>query len=395
MNTSHPGARTRKVCSLAALAPLLGAAAIAGPITPPLGPVAPTGKTTQEVFDKVAAVESRIAINATNTPGDADSLFKITQPGSYYLTGNITGVVGKHGIEIVASGVTIDLNGFDLVGLPGMGAFDGVSVTVTGLTNIAIVNGSVRDWGDEGVDLLTFAAVSSRVDNVRASGNAGNGLRIGNGCAVTNCVAYNNASNGINAGSGCTLKDCVAYSNAINGLFVGQGCTLTSCTANLNTSDGIDADVGSTIVHCTAFSNGGNGIDASSGSTVTDCTVRGNSLSGILCFSNCVVRNNTCDGNGAGTGDGAGILVTGSDSRIEGNNCADADRGIDVSTAGNIIIRNTCSGNTTDWVIAANNIYGPIVDRRLSPPTTTTPAVNGPSAAGTLVSTDPNANFTY
>src|SRR6185295_11122012 len=82
---------------------------LAGPLDPPAGPILPTYKTLNEV-------EPRIVINAANTPGDADSLFKITQPGSYYLTGNITGVAGKHGIEVVASGVTLDLNGFDLLG---------------------------------------------------------------------------------------------------------------------------------------------------------------------------------------------------------------------------------------------------------------------------------------
>src|SRR5689334_9465486 len=106
----------------------------AGPLDPPAGPVTPTYKTLTEV-------EPRIAINAINTPGDADSLFKITKPGSYYLTGNITGVVGRHGVEIIVGGVTLDLNGFDLVGVPAMGEFDGVSVTVESLRNITVTNG--------------------------------------------------------------------------------------------------------------------------------------------------------------------------------------------------------------------------------------------------------------
>ncbi|HVZ93498.1 MAG TPA: hypothetical protein VG797_03210 [Phycisphaerales bacterium] len=70
----------------------------AGPLTPPAGPVAPT-----------TGPEPRVAINAANTPGDADatpSMFKITQPGSYYLTGNITGTSGKAGIEVASSDVT-------------------------------------------------------------------------------------------------------------------------------------------------------------------------------------------------------------------------------------------------------------------------------------------------
>ena len=57
---------------------MFGAAspAFSGSLTPPAGPVAPT-----------PGPEPRIAINATNTPGDADSVYRIAQPGSYYLTG--------------------------------------------------------------------------------------------------------------------------------------------------------------------------------------------------------------------------------------------------------------------------------------------------------------------
>jgi len=79
------------------------------------------------------------------------------------------------------------------------------------------------------------------------------------------------------------------------------------------------------------------------------------------------------------------------DNRIEGNNCTGADRGIDIDSIGNIIIRNTCSGNTIDWVIAANNVFGPIIDRRAP----ASAAVSGFSAASTLGSTDANANFSY
>ena len=150
-----PARSPRRLLSLSALALVItGSLLYAGPLNPPAGPVTSTGKTTQEIFDKVASAEPRIAINAANTPGDANSLFKITTRGSYYLTGNITGVANKHGIEIAASGVTLDLNGFDLVGVPAMGAFDGVRATaVGGQNNIAVVNGSVRNWGQDGINL--------------------------------------------------------------------------------------------------------------------------------------------------------------------------------------------------------------------------------------------------
>src|SRR5262245_48602298 len=102
---------TRKAGAIVALAIApWGGSVRAGDLGPPAGPVAPTMKPLTEV-------EPRIAINATNTPGDADSLYRITQPGSYYLTGNVQGVASKSALEIDASGVTVDLMGFTLEGV--------------------------------------------------------------------------------------------------------------------------------------------------------------------------------------------------------------------------------------------------------------------------------------
>jgi hypothetical protein len=84
-------------------------AARAGDLNPPAGPVAPTMKSLDDV-------EPRTAINAANTPGSANSVFRISQPGSYCLTGNVNGGAGLHGIQIESNNVTLDLNGFALMG---------------------------------------------------------------------------------------------------------------------------------------------------------------------------------------------------------------------------------------------------------------------------------------
>ena len=83
-------------------------AALAGPLTPPAGPVTSSMKTLTEV-------EPRIAINQTNTPGDVANQFKISQPGSYYLTADMTSTPGLNPcIVINTSDVTLDFNGFSI-----------------------------------------------------------------------------------------------------------------------------------------------------------------------------------------------------------------------------------------------------------------------------------------
>lgn len=346
--------------TLAATAGLL----VAGPLNPPGGPVTGTYKTLTEV-------EPRIAINLANTPGDADSLFKITQPGSYYLTGNIQGVVGKHGIEIAASGVTIDLNGFDLVGVTGMGAFDGVALTAFGSLNIVVRNGSIRGWGDAGIDLATSSGINCRVEGVLASRNVGHGIAAGISTVVTACSSFDNGGDGIRADSGSIITDCSASSNSGVGISAGGG--------------------GSAVLRCTAGFNDGAGISVGSGCTVADCIARFNIGDGIIASSQCIIRNNTCTSNGNQGGDGAGIHVLGTDNRVEDNQCTGSDRGIDVDTAGNFIIRNTCANNTVNWSIVANNVVGPILDRTAP----ASAAINGNSAPDSTGSTHPNANFTY
>src|SRR4051794_22926117 len=80
-----------------------------GDLNPPPGPPAPTMKSLDQI-------EPRTPIDATHTPGDAANTFIISAPGSYYLTGNLTGVSGQTGICIASNDVTLDLGGFVLAG---------------------------------------------------------------------------------------------------------------------------------------------------------------------------------------------------------------------------------------------------------------------------------------
>lgn len=400
---------------------LVGAAAAAsagaGTLAPPAGPVLPTGKTTTEI-------EPRTAVNAANTPGSAASVFRITLPGSYYLTGNVTGVSGKSGVEIAVSGVTLDLNGFELAGVAG--SIHGVNVSANTSASVAVHNGTVRNWGANGVNLNDGFATNCRVSGVMASANGGNGILAGVGCVVTQCVAQLNLAEGIGTNVGCTVTDCAAYFNSGSGIFAGDGSTVSNCAANGNSGVGVQSLTAGTITHCSAYSNSLYGISVGSNSTVTHCTAvggslagissddacvithcsansntgdgisvkngcsvqgcqsSGNTLNGIITLQGCTVRgcqvrsnaqngiaigsnglvaDNLCDANGLAAGTQSNIYINGSFCRVDGNAVTGGDRGIATAGGGinNLIVRNSCHGGTNPYGgIGGTNDVGPI-----------------------------------
>ncbi|MEK6702489.1 MAG: right-handed parallel beta-helix repeat-containing protein [Planctomycetota bacterium] len=398
----------------------------AGPLNPPAGAVASTYKTLTEV-------EPRIAINATNTPGTASATFRINAPGSYYLTGNTAGAFNKHGIEVSADNVTIDLCGFNLSG--GGGTSDGIA-TSSGSSanpaNVVILNGTVSGWAGDGIDLSTVFSPSCRIQGVHATGNGGVGIKTGNGYMLERCSARVNGGGGINVGNQGILKLCETLSNSTAGTVAGQGsnisdcfsgfnlgavdamrtgglCTVTNCTINSSQGNGLVTGSVSTITGCTinganlAGITAGNGstishcsvnfaqtfnIIAATGCTVSDCTVQFANQGGIQVSQQCVVRNNLCSQNANGSGTGPNILATGADNRIEGNNCTSAGRGIKVDAAGNFLSRNTCSGNSSNYELVAGNVA-------LIVSGATSGAILGSSGGVAPGSTDPNANFSY
>ncbi len=331
---------------------MLGAAGVvsAGPIDPPSGPVESTFKTLSEV-------EPRIAVSAERTPGDADSVFRIVSPGSYYLTGNVTALAGTSGIEIATGDVTLDLMGFKIVGKPD--SLDGI-VVPAGSDNVTIRNGIVAKLGRSGIDLAPSGLGSrgSRVEGVSATENGEIGIRGGASSVIVGCTATLNGSSGIVASSGSVIERCASRENQ-TGIAAGDA-TVRSCAVNANRGHGLSVVGNTTVAGCVATGNGGTGILCSFGaSLVVDCNASLNTLSGINVVQGCTVLNNHCDSNGNG-GDGAGILVSSDENRLDGNTCTRNDRGIDVDSAGNLVVRNSVSGNGVNFDIVGGNDVGPI-----------------------------------
>ncbi len=329
---------------------LMARSAQAGPLNPPPGPISST-----------PGPEPRIPVDQTNTPGSSTAIFRITQPGSYYLTGNVLGQSGKAGIEIFADSVTLDLMGFELSGVPG--SLSGIrTLSPFFRQNITVRNGVVAGWGGGGLSLTHAPSDVGSVSGIIARNNTGVGISVGDYFTVSHCVARNNSSDGIRAQ---------------------RNCLITHCISNANSGLGLSSNFYSALSHCVSSNNTGIGISVAFSSNVTACTSNNNESDGIVCSSNCTVTACTATSN-----DDAGIRPTGPDNRIEGNNCISNGVGIRSTSPGNFIARNTCGNNITNWDIAANNVCL-VVNATLAP------AVNGNSGGTSPGSTNPNANYTF
>ena len=244
-----------------------------GSLTPPGAP-APTMKTLQQV-------EPRVPISSAP--------FTITQPGSYYLTTNLT-VSGGNAITIAANGVTLDLNGFTISSTANPAS--GTAVLIgSGPRDITILNGFIRGgvtnnggvfsgpgfW--HGIYYYASGAPPQnvRVSGVSVSGCQYNGIYVGNSAITTveNCVVRTVGGVGIAASiiRGCVALGCgstAIYGQQVSdsrGQSVGGGYGLSAATTAQNCygysgSGGYGLYAERTAIGCSGSSGSGTGLYA-------------------------------------------------------------------------------------------------------------------------------------
>jgi hypothetical protein len=319
-----------------------------GNLIPPGAP-APTMKS----LDQIAS--TGIAINAANTPGDSNYDCIISTAGSYYLGGNFD-VSGTNGIRVTVTGVTIDLNGFQIERASGSGG-DGITIDPAA-DGCTVKNGSITGFGF-GIDCSSLAHGGALL-NLIVSNCDIDALTAGMGFVIEHCTVQDNAGTGIQSGNGCTLKNCAAVNNGTgvtgDGFNTGSGCSLTGCSASLNKGNGF-VIVDSTLTSCAAYTNTAAGIFASADSSIINCTCNSNAGDGILCHNHCLVLGNTCNGNQIN-----GIESDAHNNRIDGNQCLkNTSYGIKTidDPNGGVIVRNTCFLNTGTVSANATANYSP------------------------------------
>jgi hypothetical protein len=326
-----------------------------GSLTPPGAP-GPTMKTLTQV-------EPRTPVASNTTPGNGTALFVISQPGSYYLTTNINGSNGLQGIEITASDVTLDLNGFALLG--SASSYAAIYIPST-QTNITVRNGTIISWGASGVYSTSANSVNQVCERLNISATIDGIYLIGN-YVVRDCnCSYNQFTGIVCQGTGF-VSDCVADNNGTIGINC-ESAVITGCVAEDNDLDGIDC-YGGMVSRCFVSGNASEGILLDPG-TVSGCLAENSTYSGIEVEANgCTIIGNTCVGNNSGGSTfAAGIFINGANNRVEDNHVVTAigHVGIEVfnetSDTNNVIIKNSVIGDGANnySILAAGNDLGPV-----------------------------------
>ncbi|MDX9910314.1 MAG: right-handed parallel beta-helix repeat-containing protein [Phycisphaerales bacterium] len=195
---------------------------------------------------------------------------RIEASGLYRLAGNIVMAGDASALLIERANVTLDLNGYVIVGT--RGAAPGISV-VGVRSAITIRNGIVRNFGD---GIVLVDALSARADGL---------------------IIETNVRHGIFSSRSVIAEDCILRGNGGWGMLLGPSSRASRCTATANTVGGISTGTDSIIERCIASGNAGPGIDALSTALVLDSVASGNGANGVLVRANAVVSHVVTRGN--------------------------------------------------------------------------------------------------
>ena len=225
--------------------------------------------------------------------------YQIRESGSYVLTENLLVSSNFNAIEVTGNNVSIDLNGFAIVGTNQL--YSGI---FSRATNVTVRNGTVARWSN-----LNYGGIHLS----------------GPGCCVERVTVCENY-NGIMTGPGALIHDCQVVSNANMGI---------------STEGGL-------VMRCLIVKNPDVGIRTKQKTLMKDCHVAFNGT-GVFCFSNNYIRANTLINNSAYGLENYSVQSAGGN-RVDDNEAQmNGSSGFVITMGTNLCIRNKSTGSIDNF----------------------------------------------
>jgi hypothetical protein len=237
------------------------------------------------------AVDGVLEINQTVVNAAGGFPYTISKAGSYRLTGNlVVSTAGANAINVTASPVTIDLNGFSISG-PAGSTSSGVRDNVGQLT---VKNGIIQNFS-EGINSVGPDVVLDLTTN-----NTSQGIFVAN-ALVRHYTALSTAF-GVGCGGfgTCTVQDSIINASSVGiNVFDSTGivtnCIVTSAGTGIEILQGGGSVIGNTINMTSSFST------ALSISVIAGTSGYGANTANVPAQSTCFsggtsMGNNVCNG---------------------------------------------------------------------------------------------------
>jgi len=229
-----------------------------GPLTPPPGAPAPVMKSLDQIEARTPLVAGQPGVTVSPT-----GTITISQPGSYYLTGNLTlSAFGVNGISIgTTSAVTLDLNGYTIRHTGANSGFAaGIFISGTAAQTVVIRNGHIHGPGFErGVNFNNTLGGTLLVENLHLNGMViGLLLQRDEGrTVVENCTVSDMSGMGISADvvKNCTVRNAGGSNPGISASLV-SNCHVEQASGTAH------AISGRVVENSVGISAGGIGIAA-------------------------------------------------------------------------------------------------------------------------------------
>lgn len=321
----------------------------AGDLEPPGSP-APTMKSLSEI-------EPRVPVQSL--PRHPSGVYVISEPGSYYLAGNIVGHGGMTAISIEASDVVLDLNGFALLGMDE--GDTGINV-IGGRSNVAIRNGIIRGWpvnGIFGVNCINCEASDLLLED-NGSRVSTPALWMGRGGAVRRVTVRNTANGpGVQMDFNGRIESSIATGNRVGFYLAGDTSSISDSIAT-NNDEGLHLEANSVARRCVASFNG-HGFEVVGGGEVVECQAFENGEGAVVWGTGARIEDNLFVGHGTTIRLGDGAART----RVAGNRIACGDAGIGVLTegsTGHLVAGNSFTGCATELSLDPGSAVGELLD---------------------------------